>query len=118
MSSVDKTWRIGFVGLGDQGAPMARAVADAGWPLSVWARRSSTFDAVADIPHTACETLDDLGRTCDVIGLCLRDDDDVEEVLVERGLLRALQPGAIVVNHGTGSPDVCAAWARLGAERG
>ena len=31
--------RIGFVGLGDQGAPMAEAISDAGFELHVWARR-------------------------------------------------------------------------------
>ncbi|WP_442853343.1 NAD(P)-binding domain-containing protein [Arthrobacter sp. UNC362MFTsu5.1] len=30
---------VGWVGLGDQGAPMARAIAEAGFELNVWARR-------------------------------------------------------------------------------
>jgi 3-hydroxyisobutyrate dehydrogenase-like beta-hydroxyacid dehydrogenase len=32
--------KIGFVGLGDQGGPMAEAISDAGFELHVWARRA------------------------------------------------------------------------------
>jgi 3-hydroxyisobutyrate dehydrogenase-like beta-hydroxyacid dehydrogenase len=37
--------KVGFVGLGDQGAPMAEAISDAGFELHVWARRAQSFDA-------------------------------------------------------------------------
>ncbi|WP_107425894.1 MULTISPECIES: NAD(P)-binding domain-containing protein [Streptomyces] len=30
---------VGFIGLGDQGLPMATAIAEAGFPLHTWARR-------------------------------------------------------------------------------
>jgi 3-hydroxyisobutyrate dehydrogenase-like beta-hydroxyacid dehydrogenase len=39
---------IGFIGLGDQGAPMARAIAEAGWPLNVWARHPGSLAVLAD----------------------------------------------------------------------
>jgi 3-hydroxyisobutyrate dehydrogenase-like beta-hydroxyacid dehydrogenase len=97
--------RVGFVGLGDQGGPMARAIAAAGWALSVWARRSASLEAVAGQPHAVCATLGELGAQCDVVGLCLRDDADLDAVLVGGGLLDALEPGAVVANHGTGSPE-------------
>ncbi len=32
---LERLERIGFVGLGDQGAPMARRIVDAGFPLTV-----------------------------------------------------------------------------------
>jgi 3-hydroxyisobutyrate dehydrogenase-like beta-hydroxyacid dehydrogenase len=31
--------RAGFIGLGSQGAPMARRIAESGIPLTLWARR-------------------------------------------------------------------------------
>jgi 3-hydroxyisobutyrate dehydrogenase-like beta-hydroxyacid dehydrogenase len=97
--------RVGFVGLGDQGAPMARAIAQAGWPLSVWARRPASLAAVAGVEHSVCADLTELGRSCDLVGLCLRDDGDVRDVLLDRGLLAAMRPGSIIANHGTGSPE-------------
>lgn len=45
---------VGFVGLGDQGAPIARAIAEGGYPLHVWARRPASFSAIDGVPtrHT------------------------------------------------------------------
>lgn len=40
--------QVGFVGLGDQGAPMAIAIAEAGWPLRVWARHERSYEALGD----------------------------------------------------------------------
>jgi 3-hydroxyisobutyrate dehydrogenase-like beta-hydroxyacid dehydrogenase len=97
--------RIGFVGLGDQGGPMARAIAAAGWPLAVWARRAASLEAVAGLPHAACSSLAELAGRSDVVGLCLRGDSDVAAVLLDGGLLAALRPGGVVLNHGTGSPE-------------
>ncbi|MFI8008035.1 NAD(P)-binding domain-containing protein [Streptomyces sp. NPDC086010] len=49
-----KVERIGFVGLGDQGGPMARAIAvDSGFELHMWARRPASQSAVAEVPHVA-----------------------------------------------------------------
>jgi len=110
--------RVGFIGLGDQGAPIARAIGEAGWPLYVWARRPNTLKAVARIPHIVCNTLSDLGKTCDLVGLCLLDDSDVEEILIDSGLLQNLKPGNIVANHGTGSPDACPSLEQRGREVG
>ena len=110
--------RVGFIGLGDQGGPMARAIAEAGFDLLVWARRSASLEIVADVAHTACESIDDLAARADVIGLCLREDSDVEDVVFGGGLLAATKPGSVLVNHGTGSPDVCAGWADRCAEVG
>src|SRR6202000_2157233 len=50
---------IGFIGLGDQGAPMAQAIAEAGWPLHVWARHPHSLAVLADTPHTTHDTVPD-----------------------------------------------------------
>jgi 3-hydroxyisobutyrate dehydrogenase-like beta-hydroxyacid dehydrogenase len=42
---------------------------------------------------------------CNIVLLCLRDDNDIWDVLDRQGLLKALSPGTIVVSHGTGDPD-------------
>ena len=103
---------VGFIGLGDQGAPIAAAIADAGFDLNVWARRPETLAAFDSSRHTVCASLRTLGERCEVVELCLPRDSDLEEVLFEQGLLDALQPESIVVNHGTGSPEVCGPWAK------
>jgi 3-hydroxyisobutyrate dehydrogenase len=43
MSTTSDTLRVGFIGLGSQGAPMARRIIEAGWPVTLWARRPATL---------------------------------------------------------------------------
>ncbi len=104
--------RVGFIGLGDQGAPMATAIARGGFELKVWARRPQSLDAVRDVDPTVCTSVVELGQQSDVVCLCLREDQDVEAVVFRAGLLKAMAPGSILANHGTGSPDVCEEWVR------
>ncbi len=107
---------VGFIGLGDQGAPMARAIAERGWVLHVWARRPQSLAALGGVPHTVSRSVAELGRNCDLIGLCLRHDGDVEGLLPD--LLGAVRPGSIVVNHGTGSPDTCRSFEHAAEQAG
>jgi 3-hydroxyisobutyrate dehydrogenase-like beta-hydroxyacid dehydrogenase len=96
---------VGFIGLGDQGGPMARAIGESGLKLHVWARRTQSLEAVAGVPHTAHASVTALAAACDIVSLCLRDDSDLWDILDRQGLLKALKPGTIVINHGTGDPD-------------
>jgi hypothetical protein len=110
--------QVGFVGLGDQGAPMAIAIAEAGWPLRVWARHQRSYEALGDVSYERCESVEELGRRSDVVGLCLTDDADVWQLLDDQRLLSALPPRGIVVNHGTGDPRVAIELAHHGEANG
>ena len=46
----------GFVGPGDQGLPMARAIAEAGFPLRVRACRPASPAPLAGVPHGAADS--------------------------------------------------------------
>lgn len=94
---------VGFIGLGDQGLPMAAAIAESGFALHVWARRPTSLDRLARIPHTVHGRIEDLAAASDIVAFCVSTDEDVI-ALLEGGLLNHLAPGAIVVNHGTGTP--------------
>lgn len=95
---------VGFIGLGDQGLPMATAIAEAGYPLHVWARRPESLEALGDAAYIGHDTTEDLGAACDVVALCV-DSDDANMQIVTGGLLDGLRPGSVVVNHGTGTPQ-------------
>ena len=97
---------------------MARAIAEAGWPLHVWARHPRSLAVLEDAAHTTHDSVADLGRACDIVGLCMTDDSDVREILEDRGLLASLPPRGIVVNHGTGDPEAAAALAQRVREQG
>ena len=97
---------------------MARAIAQAGWPLHIWARHPRSLAVLADTPHTTHDSVPDLGRACDIVGLCMTDDSDVHEILEDGGLLASLPTNGIVVNHGTGDPQVAATLAQRVREQG
>lgn len=108
--------KVGFIGLGDQGLPMATAIAEHGFDLHVWARRRTSLAPLAKTPHTAHDAVASLAAVVDLVALCVSTDDDVLRI-VEDDVLPALRTGGIVVNHGTGTPenaqrlaDLCAAY--------
>ena len=95
---------VGWIGLGDQGAPMARAIAEEGFELHTWARRSSSLEQLDGVAYTAHDTPAALAERVDMLALCLNVDADIEDLMTSRGVLAALRPGSMVVNHGTGLP--------------
>jgi 3-hydroxyisobutyrate dehydrogenase-like beta-hydroxyacid dehydrogenase len=110
---------IGFVGLGDQGAPMAERVLAAGWNLGVYARRQPVRDAFVDRGATAVATLRELGSRSDVVEVVVRDDDEVTDVLLGAdNILAGMRPGSVLVVHSTVHPDTCRDLASVGAGRG
>ncbi|MCI2424369.1 NAD(P)-dependent oxidoreductase [Saccharopolyspora sp. K220] len=96
---------VGFVGLGDQGAPIAQAIGDSGYPLLVWARRPASLDALDGTPFTAANSVAELAAGSDVVALCLPQDSDNVQVAMDGGLLENMRPGTILINHGTGLPS-------------
>ncbi|MTD59614.1 NAD(P)-dependent oxidoreductase [Amycolatopsis pithecellobii] len=93
---------VGFIGLGDQGLPMATAIAGVGFPLHAWARRAGSLDGLGEVPHQRHATVGELAAACDIVCLCVPTDDDV--LRLAGRLLEGLRPGTVVVNHGTGLP--------------
>ncbi|MFJ9351174.1 NAD(P)-dependent oxidoreductase [Streptomyces sp. NPDC101237] len=99
-----KISKVGFIGLGDQGGPMAEAIGECGFELHVWARRPASLAAVEKVSHQVHESVADLAGSVELLALCLRDDADIWDVLDDQGLLARIAPGTIIVNHGTGDP--------------
>lgn len=106
------TRRVGFVGLGAMGAPMARNLARAELLVGVWNRsRAARVTIGTELDVAAPETLAELGPRCDVVVLCVTADADV--LACVDALAPTLAPGALVIDCST----VSAATARKAAER-
>ena len=100
--------RVGFIGLGSQGGPMARAIIDAVWETTLWARRAASLAPYADTAATYADSPADLAAGSDVVCLCVVGDDDVRGLAYgEQGLLAGMTPGGIIVVHSTVHPDTC-----------
>jgi 3-hydroxyisobutyrate dehydrogenase-like beta-hydroxyacid dehydrogenase len=99
---------IGFIGLGSQGAPMARRIIEAGYPMTLWARRSAALAAFADTSAKVAQSPADLAAVSDLVCLCVVGDADVDEVTAgDRGLLVGLKPGSVIAVHSTVHPKTC-----------
>jgi 3-hydroxyisobutyrate dehydrogenase len=100
--------RVGFVGLGSQGGPMARRIVDAGYPTTLWARRPESLEPYAGTAAAVADTPVALGEASDVLCVCVVDDDGVDEVLRgPGGALAGRADGAVVVVHSTVHPATC-----------
>ncbi len=100
--------RVGFIGLGSQGAPMARRIIDAGYPMTLWARRPASLEPFAETAATVAESPAELAAASDLVCLCVVDDADVDDVTGgEQGLLAAMQPGSVLTVHSTVHPITC-----------
>jgi 3-hydroxyisobutyrate dehydrogenase len=103
--------RVGFVGLGSMGRPMAERLAGAGWALVVHdARREPTVGFVAAASLAA------LARESDVVITMLPDGDAVAAVVEE--MRSALRRGSVLIDMGSSSPTGTQRLGRLLAETG
>lgn len=95
--------RVGFVGLGVMGAPMASHLARAGHQLTVWNRTSSKSEQFQKGLARVAGSLADLAAASDTVFLCVGTTEDVEECLA--GLKPGAKPGTLFVDHSTISPE-------------
>lgn len=108
--------RVGFIGLGSQGGPMARRIIEAGYPMTLWARRPASLEPFADTAAKVAGSPAELAAASDLACLCVVGDADVEEVVAgERGLLAGLKPGTVIAVHSTVHPDTCRQLAKMAA---
>jgi 3-hydroxyisobutyrate dehydrogenase len=110
---------VGFIGLGHQGAPMARRIVEGGYPLAIWARRPETLEPFADTAATPVGTPAEVGAASDIVGICVWSDADVEDVLLRAdGVVAGMKPGGIIAVHSTIDPANCVRLAAEVAEHG
>jgi 3-hydroxyisobutyrate dehydrogenase len=98
--------KLGAIGLGIMGEPMAGNLLDAGHDLIVWNRSPRKMNTLVDKGASAASSPADVVRQRpEVVLINVTDTPDVEAVLFgEDGLAAAAQPGLIVVDHSTISP--------------
>lgn len=111
--------RVGFIGLGSQGAPMARRIVEAGFPTALWARRPASLEPFADTAVSVAGSPAELAAASDLVCLCVVGDADIEEVTAgENGILAGLEPGGVIAVHSTVHPKTCHDLATKAAAQG
>lgn len=108
--------KVGFIGLGVMGRPMAGHLAAAGHELHVWARRRQSAEGLPAIWH---ETPAQLGAACDVVFTIITSSADVEQVaLGDKGLIHGMAADSVLVDCSTIAPDAARRIAEALAARG
>jgi 3-hydroxyisobutyrate dehydrogenase-like beta-hydroxyacid dehydrogenase len=110
---------IGFIGLGAMGQLMARRLLNSGFRLIAYDHTSRKAAALVAKGAVAAPSIRQLARKSDVIISCLPNDEAVLSVYQgPEGVLTCANPGAIVIEMSTVSPDTSRALHRMGIERG
>ncbi|HSI72491.1 MAG TPA: NAD(P)-dependent oxidoreductase [Fimbriimonas sp.] len=94
--------RLGFAGLGVMGGPMAGHLLREHGALTIWNRTPSKSEQLRSDGAAVAGSLEELGKACDIVFLCVNRSEDVREVV--EGLLRGAAKGCLFVDHSTIAP--------------
>jgi 3-hydroxyisobutyrate dehydrogenase/2-hydroxy-3-oxopropionate reductase len=99
--------KLGFLGLGLMGYPMARNLRRAGHDLAVWSHTSDKGKKLASEEGAiACATPAEVGAAADCIFLCVGDSAMSEQVLTgPEGVMQRAKPGSVVADCSTIGPS-------------
>jgi 2-hydroxy-3-oxopropionate reductase len=111
--------KVGFVGLGIMGKPMARNLMGAGYDLTVHNRSRGPVDELASEGASAAGSPREVAENSDVVITMLPDSPQVREVVAgQDGVLEGIKEGSLIVDMSTISPVVTEELAEAVKEKG
>ena len=114
-----KDAKLGFVGIGYMGRPIAQRLLQAGFSLTAYDRNRAKADELVPYGGVVAESIAEVASGCDVLLSCLASDEGVLSVyLGTTGGLASMRPGALVIEMSTVSPETSRQLAERGARRG
>ncbi|OLQ94420.1 2-hydroxy-3-oxopropionate reductase [Vibrio ponticus] len=111
---------VAFIGLGVMGYPMAGYLSKAGYTTRVYNRTFAKAEKwQAEYQGVACQTPREAAQGCDVVFVCVGNDNDVRSVIYgEDGVLAGLKPGTVLVDHTTTSANLAMELSQAAKEQG
>lgn len=99
--------KLGFIGLGIMGKPMAKNLLKAGYELNICDINQEAVREVEQAGGVACSTSKEVAQGSDIIFTMLPNSPHVKTVILEKdGVLEGMKPGAIVVDMSSIDPNV------------
>ena len=97
---------VGFIGLGIMGGPIASHISNNGYNLSVFNRSKEKSEKwlTQNTKAKVCFSIKDVATDCDIIILCVGNDNDVRQIVNEIKTL--IRPGTVVIDHTTTSAEL------------
>jgi 3-hydroxyisobutyrate dehydrogenase len=106
--------KIGFVGLGMMGLPMARNLVEDGYSVNVFDLNEATVNAAKDFGATSSDSAADTATLSDIVITMVPDSEHVEAVIAGAdGILEGLKPGSVVIDMSTIDPEMGKKMANL-----
>jgi 2-hydroxy-3-oxopropionate reductase len=97
--------KLGFIGLGIMGKPMAGHLVKAGHEVSVYDLNPASIQELSSKGASACKSSKEVAQKSEIIFIIVQDTPDVEAVLFGKdGLVEGLKPNSIVVDMSSISP--------------
>jgi 3-hydroxyisobutyrate dehydrogenase len=110
--------KLGWIGLGNMGNPMAKNLLKAGFELEVFNRSRYKEQDLLESGATSAASIPELIQACDVVITMLSNDDAVKEVFESaNGLLSQDNPEKLIINMSTVSPETSRYLAKICAAR-
>ncbi|RYY07561.1 MAG: NAD(P)-dependent oxidoreductase, partial [Sphingobacteriaceae bacterium] len=98
--------KIGFIGLGNMGLPMAKNLLKAGYELQVYNRTASRADELDQTAITVCASPEEAAKDVQYVISMLSEDAILEEAVNgENGILKSLKKGAVHISMSSISPE-------------
>jgi 3-hydroxyisobutyrate dehydrogenase-like beta-hydroxyacid dehydrogenase len=111
--------RVGFIGLGNMGKPMAINLAKGGFDLMVYDLRPEPMQELAALGAKTARSAQEIGAHGEIIELVVVDDAQVEAVTFEEGgVLSSARPGSIIAVHSTVHPRTVRNLAAMAQAKG
>jgi 2-hydroxy-3-oxopropionate reductase len=111
--------RVGFIGLGIMGRPMARHLVDAGFPLTVHSRSPGPVDELVEMGAARVGGPAEVAAASDVVITMLPDTADVEDVLLGAGgVIEGVTDGSLVIDMSSIDPGPTRVFAEAFAVKG
>lgn len=99
--------RIGFIGLGVMGAPMAANLLRKGYQVTIYNRTPGKADELVELGADVAGTPAAAARAAELVVTMISNDDAIREVYYgQNGLLSELLPGTIIIDSSTISPSL------------
>lgn len=115
---VPENSKIGFVGIGYMGRPIARRLLEFGFKLSAYDRNRANAQELVRYGGSVVQNVSELS-TCDVILSCLPSDEAVLDIYkAPQGALANMNRGSLIIDMSTVYPETSRELSRLGSERG
>ena len=111
--------KIGFIGVGYMGRPIAQRLLEAGFKVTAYDRDRSKANELVRFGGTVAENIAELSSSCDVVLTSLPNDEVVLDVYQgPEGVFANAHPGALLIDASTVYPETSKTLSRLGSKRG